>query len=576
MALTNLTASALGARCTGLQAPVIPDAEVLWISSNPVHDFTYPPVIDITGETPPGLDGDIPKLNFCNVSVALTHPGENDTEFISVWLPAHRGWNLRYTATGGGGIAAGYDFNMVAPLAAGFATSSSEAGLTLNHTVDPQTGTWALNEDGSPNEALFVNFGWRSIHDMSVVSKDLIKQFYGIGPHYSYWTGCSQGGRQGYAAAAKYPKDFDGILAASPSLGEEYVGPTTFWPVVVMHNEGEIVPSCVFDKYQSAIIEKCDPLDGAKDGLISDYDLLRSCPKEFDSSSLVGTVVSCKPVGDITITARHATIVRKILEGPRNSDGTELWFGTAPGANFSGVAGTVYHNGKWIPRPFPPGAAWLKSVIVPKMTDITKMSYTEFFDAFDKSVKLGGAYIGDEYLDLSAFKSAGGKLLSWVGLADQFIPPSHLLHFHDDVAAKLGGQSAVDDFYRVFTAPGVGHCGGGHGPQPVLPMRALVDWVERGKAPETLAGKTLIRSAHEMTRDLCMYPKRPVYKQGDLYRSASFTCEEPKMKPTEPKEKPTAASGESDGKDSSAGALRAAGWWYIVPCVALFVVSSLV
>lgn len=565
MDLANLTAPSLWARCLGLEAPVIPDAEVLWISSNPVQNFTYPPIQDLTGETPPGLEGNVPKLNFCNVSVALTHPGENDTEFISVWLPPHQGWNRRYTATGGGGIAAGYDFNMVAPLAAGFATSSSEAGLSLNHTVDPQTGSWALNEDGSPNEALFVNFGWRSIHDMSVASKDLIKQFYGIDPQYSYWSGCSQGGRQGYAAAAKYPKDFDGILAASPSLGEEYVGPATFWPVVVMHNEGEIVPSCVFDRYQSAIVEKCDPLDGATDGLISDYDLLRSCPKEFDSSSLVGTVVPCGPVGNITISDRHATIVRKILEGPRKSDGTELWFGTAPGANFSGVAGTIYHNGKWIPRPFPPGAAWLKSVIVPKMADITKMSYAEYFDAFDKSVKLGGPYIGDEYLDLSAFKSAGGKLLSWVGLADQYIPPSHLLHFHDDVAEKLGGEAAVDEFYRVFTAPGVGHCIGGRGPQPVQPMLALVDWVERGKAPETLAARTIFRGAQEMTRDLCKYPKRPVYKQGDLYRSASFKCEEPEMKPVKP-------GGDSDGEESGVSALRATPWWCIVPFAVLFFV----
>lgn len=562
MDLANLAAPALGSRCIGLQAPTIPEAEVLWITSHSVQDFTYPPIKDITGETPPGLQGGIPKLDFCNVSVALTHPGENDTELISVWLPPHKKWNRRYTATGGGGIAAGYDFNMVGPLAAGFATSSSDAGLSLNHTVDPQTGTWALNKDGSPNEALFVNFGWRSIHDMSVVSKDLIKQYYGAGPQYSYWTGCSQGGRQGYAAAAKYPKDFDGILAASPSLGEEYVAPATFWPVVVMHNEGEIVPSCVFDKYQSVIIEKCDPLDGAKDSLISDYDLLRSCPKEFDSSSLVDTVAPCGAVGVITITARHATIVKKILEGPRKSDGTELWFGTAPGADFSGVAGTIYHNGEWIPRPFPPGAAWLKSIIVPEITDITKMSYAEFFEAFDKSVKLGGAYIGDEYLDLSAFKSAGGKLLSWVGLADQYIPPSHLLHFHDDVAAKLGSQSAVDDFYRVFTAPGVGHCAGGRGPQPVRPMLALMDWVERGNPPETLPARTIGRGAQEMTRDLCKYPKRPVYKQGDLYRSASFRCEEPTMKPTE-------RDGGSDDEDSGAGAgaraLRADSWWYSVP-----------
>jgi hypothetical protein len=96
---------------------------------------------------------------------------------------------------------------------------------------------------------------------MAVASKDAIKQFYGSEPHSSYWHGCSQGGRQGYAAAAKYPHDFDGILATAPAIDLPQIIVSDFWGTVVMRNS-EIPPSCVFEEYQKAIIATCDPLDG--------------------------------------------------------------------------------------------------------------------------------------------------------------------------------------------------------------------------------------------------------------------------------------------------------------------------
>ncbi|KAL4779787.1 tannase and feruloyl esterase-domain-containing protein [Aspergillus varians] len=528
MSVTSVLSAAWGAQCVGLQAPLISGAEVLWMASNAVQDFRTPPVIDVSGETPPNLTGSVPPLNFCNVSIALTHPGDKDTAFISVWLPPKDSWNHRYTATGGGGLAAGYDFNMVSPLAAGFAASSTDGGLTLNHTINPQSGLWGLDEDGSIEEGRLTNLGWRSIHDMSVASKDVVKQFYSVEPSYSYWVGCSQGGRQGYAAAAKYPEDFDGILANSPGLGLDSVGPAAFWPVVVMQNEGEFVPSCVFDEYQKAILEVCDPLDGATDGLISDYELVLTCPQTFNSSALIGRIVPCEDAGGITITPRHAKIVTKILDGPRTDAGERFWFGTAPGANFSGVAGTVYEDGKWTPKPFPPAAGWLQNVVVAaNKTNIMQLSYDEFFAAFNISVELGAPFIGDEYLDLSDFREAGGKLLTWVGLADQYIPPMHLLEFYDQVAKKMGGDPKVNEFYRVFTAPGVGHCYGGAGPQPVAAMQALVAWVENGTAPETLAARSDSMNGPVITRELCMYPKKCVYGDGDVREPGSFHCQDP-------------------------------------------------
>ncbi|KAL4982448.1 Tannase/feruloyl esterase [Aspergillus falconensis] len=537
MALSLLFAPpTLGVACYGIQPPSIPNAEVLWITSSVVQNFTYPPIPGLTGEPVTGTTGDSPQLTFCNVSIALTHPGDNDTVFVSVWLPPKGSWNHRYTATGGGGLGAGYDFNMVSPLVDGFATSATDAGLTLNNTVMADTGLWGLKEDGSVNEALFKNLGYRSAHDMAVASKDVIKQFYGVAARYSYWAGCSQGGRQGYAAAAKYPADFDGILATAPGLGFGHVGLAAFWPVVVMHNEGEYVPSCIFDMYEKALLESCDPLDGLVDGLISDYSLLMPCPRIFNASILIGRNVACPAAGNITltITESHATI--------------RYWFGTVPGATFSGVADTVFDNatGEWLPRPFAPAAGWLANIIAPQIgvkiepeehhrsTSIFTLTYNQYFAAFNKSLALASPYLGDSYLDFRSFQNSGGKLLTWVGLADQFVHPAHLFDFHASVAKALspGNSSVINDFYRIFTAPGVGHCAGGVGPQPVSPMSALMEWVEQGKAPDTLIAKGKNTFAREIVRELCLYPKKSVYKHSGLVQYGIFGCQEPQGQAT--------------------------------------------
>ncbi|KAL2870725.1 Tannase/feruloyl esterase [Aspergillus lucknowensis] len=545
---TTLSGLASAASCTNFAAPTLPGAEVLWVKSNPVADFSLP-----SDQT--RLPEDAPKADFCNVSVALTHPGDNDTVFVTVWLPHEKSWNGRYTATGGGGLAAGYDINMLQPLLSSFATSSTDGGLTLNHTINPQSGIWGTKHDGAVNEALLLNLAHRSIHDMSVVSKQIIKQFYKTDPTYSYWLGCSQGGRQGYAAAAHYPDDFNGVLAMAPALSSEYIGPGDFWPVIVMENEGEIVPTCVFEAFQAAIVELCDPLDGVTDGMISDYDLLLTCP--FDPKSIVGDTIDCEETGAITISQHHATIVSKILEGPHNDYGERLWYGLAHGATFSGVANTTLDNDILTPQPFPPSAGWLRGMIIRNTSyNIFDMTIPEYLDAFNTSIEQGGPIFGLDTLDLTSFHSFGGKLLTWVGLADEYIHPSNLLKYYHSVEEKLNNTTTnINDFYRIFTAPGVGHCHGGVGPQPLNAMTALVDWVENGIAPETLPVQSNTVNGKVALRDLCLYPKKPVYNEGDDNSQRSFSCKDPRKE-----EQGKDESGDGDEESGAKGLFGGGSW----------------
>ncbi|KAL2855974.1 Tannase/feruloyl esterase [Aspergillus pseudoustus] len=497
---------ALASGCLdNVQLPTLPEARVLDITSSAVSNLTIPS--NLTGII------DAPAVDICNVTVTLTHPGDDDHVYVTIWLPRAEEWNGRYAATGGGGLAAGYEHNMLAPVLSGFAASSTDGGITLNHTVNPQSGRWISRANGTVNTPLLINLAYRSVHDMAVVSKQILEQYYNVAPSKSYFTGCSQGGRQGYASAAHYPEDFDGILAVAPALSSELIGPANFWPWIVMRDEEELVPACVFRKFEEAIIQACDPVDGATDGLISHANLLRSCA--FHPTYLVGKIALCEGSTYETITAKHARIVQKILEGPRDENGERIWYGLTLGAPFSGIADTVLLNGTMTPKPFVASAGWLQGMLRRNVTNLFAITESEYLAVFETSIEIGSDLFGLDTLDLTNFQASGAKLLSWVGLSDEAINPLNLLDFYDSVRQTFGDDGTVDDFYRLFTAPGVGHCMGGHGPQPINAMPAL-----------TLPTKPthLNTTAREAPRYLCRYPKKPIYMGGDVHDGSSFRC----------------------------------------------------
>jgi hypothetical protein len=158
--------------------------------------------------------GTLTGLNFCNVSVSYTHPGTDDSINVQVWLPLKE-WNLRFQGTGGGGYATG-DFTALAPaVAQGYAAVATDGGHAMN-IGNPET--WALVSPGNVNQYLLLDFASVSLNDMTVIGKAITESYYGIPPKYSYWNGCSTGGRQGLMMAQRYPEQYDGILAAAPAI----------------------------------------------------------------------------------------------------------------------------------------------------------------------------------------------------------------------------------------------------------------------------------------------------------------------------------------------------------------------
>ncbi|OBT56116.1 hypothetical protein VE04_04156 [Pseudogymnoascus sp. 24MN13] len=497
--------------CASITAPAVPGATVLSVIGTEMLNITIPPFPILL---PTGVSG----LNVCNVNVNLTHSGVNDNVLVEVWLPLE-GWNGRFQGTGGGGWATGSgSIALAAAAGAGYSVATTDGGHA-NNVIDPSA--WALDSNGTVNSGLLTNFASRSLHDMAVVGKAVTAQFYGRSPSYSYWNGCSTGGRQGLMEAQKYPADYNGILAISPAINWPSFIMAEQWPQVVMEQKKTFPTQCIFDTFTADSILQCDMLDGVKDGVIGDPE---NCA--FDPYKLVGSTVNCDST-EVTITHAMADVVSKILDGPTNILGQQLWYGLKVGTPFNGIALTVPGpNGTTIGAPFPISDSWIRYFLKRNPNfNTSAITYLDYSLLFAQSNSEYERVIGTNNPDLSAFSATGGKMITWHGLSDPLIFPEGTLKYRQWVERAMGGRSAVDKFYRVFFAPGVGHCGMGSGPVPMDPLDALVAWVERGTAPETLAAATTDASGATVTKNICRYPLVSRYNgNGDPKSAASYSC----------------------------------------------------
>lgn len=453
---------------------------------------------------------------FCEVTVTLTHPGDDDHAKVRTWLPG-RGWNGRFQALGGSAFAAGDNgVGMGTAVRDGYAATTTDGGLG-----DALDVSWALNAAGEVNTGLLKNLASRSQHEASVVGKQVVAAHFGRQASYSYFNGCSTGGRQGYLEAQRHPDDFDGILAAAPGIGWDAFEVATLWPQVVMNNERTFPSACEFKAFTDAAVAACDPLDGAVDGLVNDAS---RC--DFDPRRLIGTTVVCDGK-ELTITAADAAVVRKIRDGPRTASGRKLWPGVSVGADLAGLAGTAPGaDGRPKGVPFPVPRLWVTTFVEKQPSfDVSTITYDGFTRLFEQSRAEYEKVIGTDDPDLSAFRDSGGKLLSWHGQADQFIPTQGTVDYRRQVERKMGGTQRVDDFYRLFLPPGVPHCGLNKGAGTVDDLAALVAWVERGEAPRTLPATLVDAAGRSVGRDLCRYPEVSRYRgHGDPAAASSFRC----------------------------------------------------
>ena len=505
--------AALSNRCSHdtFAAIDIPEATVVNVAATPVHDFSTSTV----------QNGDIPTANFtgldfCNVTITYSH-GSDETN-VQIWLPNSKEWNGRFQATGGGGYIAGYGPEALTPaVAKGYVAACTDGGHASNIT-----DSWALISEGQVNQVLLEDFASISLNELASIGKSAIQIFYLEAPTYSYFTGCSTGGRQGMMLAQRYPEAFDGILALAPAINWPAFQVADYWGQHVMDKLGYYPEPCELLSLTQEAISACDALDGVNDGVISRPEICK-----FDATSIVGTNITCN--GTKTVRPEAAEIANAIWSGPITLTGQRLWYGLNKDAPLTGLPRITpaetkcLSNGNCVGVPFSVSEEWIRLFVEKNSSfDVTTLSDQQYAGVFQRSAQEYDAIIGTANPDLSAFRNAGGKILTWHGLADQLVAVGGTIQYYDQVTALDPG--GVDDYYRLYLAPGTTHCGAGTGPYPNDSLEVLVEWVEQGVAPDTLTASAVNNEGQKVERELCLYPKEQTFVGGDPDVSSSFKC----------------------------------------------------
>lgn len=526
LAIPRETDSGVSCESSAFDHPEVFGTRIFSLSATPIYnDSLALDRRDIPDRlsTLPGATDD--GLDYCNVSLTYTHPGLNDSINVAIWLPLKSHWNGRFMGVGGGGFNTGYSADSSFPytgIGANFSTMWTNGGHTYPTREDPfpDPGPWGLASPGVVDFNGFNTFASLSLYEATLFGKAITEAYYGRPAEYSYWNGCSQGGRQGHMFAQRYPDMYDGILGVAAAINWVDIFQFMLWPQIVMNQEGQFPSLCELEAIKEAAIEACDELDGLKDGLIS-----ANSPCAFDANDAVGRLYNCS--GEyVKVSAGAAQVANAAWAGPLNSDGTQQWYGTSKDTDLSPIANTSSSaNGTRGVNPLFLPDFWIRTWIAKDVTYKPALATYEEFDRFyHQGHQTYDSPIGTADPDLRAFRDAGGKFLTWHGVADAFIPFDGTVDYYNKVLER---DPSIDDYYRFFPAPGIAHCGGGPGAKPDSSLEALVNWVEKGIAPETLlATKKSANGTVEHQRPLCRYPFVSVLVGPDPNLPESYECRE--------------------------------------------------
>ncbi len=329
---------------------------------------------------------------ICRVTAITTHPPAGDK--IKIWLAIPTSnWNGRFLGMGGGGFSGGNATSVNQPVSLGYASGATDTGH------DGGSGSFALDENGRLNWQLVRDNAHVGIHEMTVTGKALTQAMYGAAPKYSYFNGCSTGGRQGLMEAQRYPQDYNGIVSGAPAINWGRFVPQSLWGPVLMNAAGNPIPACKLNAATQAAINACDAIDGVKDGVVEDP--LRCA---FDPKKLVGTSAGeCE-----AFTESDAAIIAQLWQGPRRVDGTFLWFGPARGADLNALAGSRGTPLK--PQAFGIGLDYFKYFLAKNTQfDWTTVPPAAYEHLVDQSPEEYGMVSGTDNLDLKASRGHVAK-----------------------------------------------------------------------------------------------------------------------------------------------------------------------
>jgi feruloyl esterase len=456
------------------------------------------------------------KYAFCEVNGIVSY-GSNSSLHFSVYLPDAISYEGRFMAVGNGGMAGTLDtVALMQQLNSGFASAAGDAGhlASLNNAGSGAPNTYIPYLHNADEVQAWIH---NAIALFVPSTKSIIKAYYNKAAAYSYYSGCSTGGAQGFALAQYHPELFDGIIAGCPGNWYSHLALSFLWNAQhAVENTSSYLSQQVLNFTGNAVLEACDANDGVKDGVIENP---LDCNFSIDSLACNTTAASGSNSSISCLTPDQLTAAKAIYAGPKNAHtGEQLYPGFSHGSEI-----------QWILQEGSLADAFSIPILQNLVYNNLSYNASTFNWASDVLTldKNAGARIDAITTNLTAFRNRGGKLLVYQGWADPFNAATWPLQHYEDVSSFFG-SSDISDFYNVFMVPGGGHCGAAsfypQVPSVYHTVPALVEWVERGQTPrEVLSTEPM--DGEMRSRKLCAWPRVAVYVQGDVDDWTSYVCE---------------------------------------------------
>jgi len=435
---------------------------------------------------------------FCRVAATLKPSPVSDIH-MELWMPL-TGWNGNFRGTSPNGLGGIINYNaMGVGLIDGFAVASTDTGHQGGDTAWMQV----------PDKV--TDFAGRAMHATTVAGKALATAYYGMAPKYSYMIECGGGSAAALHEVQKYPADYNGVVVGGHAahLTRQIFGQLWLWQAT-HPNGAAVLPAAKLSVIHQAVLQKCDMLDGVKDGLLENPARCTFDPKE----------VACKSGdGPNCLTAPQVEATRKIYAGPANPRTNEkIWSGLYRGSeldwNFFSDAQS------------PIGIATSALRVI---KDDPVWDYRTSAVDFDRDVALADradiARVNASNPDISEYVKRGGKLILSGGWNNALVPAGAVLDYYNRVESTIGRDN-TRRAVRLYMVPGMIECNGGPGTDTFDMLAAMRRWIEGGQAPNEVIASRVERGTVVRTRPLCPYPQVATHRgSGSTDDARNFVCQ---------------------------------------------------
>jgi feruloyl esterase len=455
---------------------------------------------------PPGQSLVLPA--YCRVEGVINRrTGVGGEEFgIHFALAMPDQWNGDFLMQGGGG-GNGIVYPPLGLTASGGTPALMRGYAVVSTDTGHKSHVGAFDFGFMKDQQAYLDFAYQANVEVAALARQIIAHYYGKPAAYSYFSGCSTGGREGMILSQRYPTAFDGIIVGDPAmrtgLSNLAIGewiPAAFNQIAPKDANGKpMIEKAITDNdrklVMDALMKQCDAKDGVADGMI--FDPL-AC--DFDPQ-----VLECKAgENESCLAPNKVAAIRKAFDGPKTSQGIQVY----PGFLYdAGIAATTGIRGLLVPGPGIVGPP-------PTATEV---------DVDTEAIKDVQPLVDSMSTNLSTFVAHGGKLIFFHGDSDPWFSPLDTFDYYKDMAAANGGLDAVSNWSQFYFVPGMSHCGGGPALDQFDLLGALSNWVEKGIAPQSVIATG--KAFPGRSRPLCPYPKHAQYKgQGDTEDANNFEC----------------------------------------------------